>query len=274
MDNLDTNTDSEKRGKLLFIAGVISVAIFLTKVLQGQSEFPTWRIYLDGTIYFAISFIGLLWAFNFQVKLKSLLYILQSSLFVFSEVLFVEFFFFQKFSRLYESLILLLLLALIFVGNYVSFLMANVFNVDLFKKLPLVHVGRTSSYLVSLLMTYFLTFSFLASNFPVYILIHLILMVYVLIALVHYINMGIEEGELWRKTLLTAVVTGLLFLGVFLSGSTHELLAIVPALGYYLCVSMVTQEQIFRKNTLSITLSFIALAIVFSVVVILNIIVR
>ena len=38
MDRTELNTDSEKRGKLLFIAGIISLAIFLTKVLQGRDE--------------------------------------------------------------------------------------------------------------------------------------------------------------------------------------------------------------------------------------------
>lgn len=272
MDKADINTDSEKRGKLLFLAGIISLAIFLTKVLQGQTEMSMLRIYFEAGIYFLISFIGLLWAFNFQVKSRSILFIFQSSFFVFSEVLFVQLFFFQKFGRIYEAVILFLLLILVFIGNYVSFLMANVFNVGLFKKLPLVHVGRTSSYLVSLLMIYFLTFSYLASNFPVYVLIPIVLVTYTIIAFVHYMNMGIEEGELWRKTLLTAIITILLFLGIFLSGSEHELLAIVPSLGYYLTVSMVTQEQIFRKNTTNLNLSLIVLAFVSVLVIILNII--
>ncbi len=271
MDRTDINTDSEKRGKLLFLAGVITLAIFLAKVLQGEADLPTWRIFLDGAIYFIVAFVGLLWAFNFQIKIKSLLYILQSSLFVFSEVIFIEIFFFQKFDRLYESLILFVLLILVFVGIYVSFLMANVFNVDLFKKLPLLQVGRTSSYLISLLMIYFLTFSFLSSGFPIYVVLPLIFVTYFLVALIHYVNMGIEEGELWRKTFLTTAITSILFLGVFLTGSTHELTAIAPALGYYCSVSMVTQEQIFRKNSVSFVFSMILLAVIFFSVVILNI---
>jgi len=272
MDRTDSNTDSEKRGKFLFLAGVITLAIFLTKVLQGQDNLANWRIYLDGAIYFVVAFVGLLWAFNFQIKVKSLLYILQSSIFVFSEVVFVEIFFFQKFGRLYESLILFALLVLIFIGIYISFLMANVFNVDLFKKLPLVQVGRTSSYLISLLMMYFLTFGILSSSLPLYIVLPIILIIYMLIALIHYVNMGMEEGELWRKTLLTTAITMILFLGVFLTGSTHELTAIAPALGYYFAVSMVTQEQIFRKNSISFIFSMILLAVAFFAVIILNMI--
>jgi len=272
MDRTDINTDSEKRGKLLFLAGVISLAIFLTKVLQGSSDLPTWRIYLDGAIYFVVAFVGLLWAFNFQIKKKSLLYIFQSSLFVFSEVIFVEIFFFQSFDRIYEALLLFFLLILIFVGVYVSFLMANVFNVDLFKKLPLVQVGRTSSYLISLLMTYFLTFGLLSSSLPIYVLLPIILVIYLLIALIHYVNMGMEEEGLWRKTILTTIISMALFLGVFLTGSTHELTAISPAIGYYFAVSMVTQEQIFRKNSVSFIFSMILLALIFFVVIIFNIV--
>ena len=272
MDRTDINTDSEKRGKFLFLAGVITLAIFLTKVLQWQDDIPNWRIYLDGAIYFVVAFVGLLWAFNFQIKVKSLLYILQSSLFVLSEVMFVEIFFFQKFGRLYESLILFAILVLIFIGIYVSFLMANVFNVDLFKKLPLVQVGRTSSYLISLLMMYFLTLSILSSSLPLYVVLPIILVIYILIALIHYVNMGMEEGELWRKTLLTTAISMILFLGVFLTGSTHELTAIAPALGYYFAVSMVTQEQIFRKNSISFIFSMILLSLAFFVVIILNVI--
>jgi len=272
MDRTDINTDSEKRGKLLFLAGVITLAIFLTKVLQGQAEVSTWRIYLDGAIYFVVAFVGLLWAFNFQIKVKSLLYILQSSLFVFSEVIFVEIFFFQKFGRLYESLILFALLILIFIGIYISFLMANVFNVDLFKKLPLVQVGRTSSYLISLLMMYFLAFSYLSSSMPIYIVLPITIATYIVIALIHYVNMGMEQGELWRKTFLTTVITTILFLGVFLTGNTHELTAIAPALGYYFAVSMVTQEQIFRKNSISFIFSMILLSVIFFGVIIFNIV--
>ncbi len=272
MDRTELNTDSEKRGKLLFIAGIISLAIFLTKVLQGQAEVPLWRVYVDGGIYVIITFIGLLWAFNFQIKAKSFLYILQSALFVFSVAIFVEIFFFQKFSRIYEAFILLLILVVIFIGIYVSFLMANVFNVNLFKKLPLVQVGRTSSYLLSLLMIYFFTFGFLSSEFPIYVLIPVIIITYFVIIFIHYMNMGIEEGELWRKSLLTVALTFILFLGVFLTGSTHELTSIAPALGYYFAVSMVTQEQIFRRNPISLTFSMILLSIVYFGVVLLNVI--
>jgi len=114
--------------------------------------------------------------------------------------IFIEFFlFFKNFSRIYEALILLLLMFLVFIGNYISFLMANVLNVDLFKKIPLAQVGRTSSYLISLLMMYFLTFSLLVTGLEIYILVPLIFIAYALIIYLHYLNIGMEEGELYKK---------------------------------------------------------------------------
>ena len=70
----------------------------------------------------------------------------------------------------------------------------------------------------------------------------------------------------------TTAISMILFLGVFLTGSTHELTAIAPALGYYFAVSMVTQEQIFRKNSISFIFSMILLSVAFFAVIILNMI--
>jgi len=157
MDSAIKSTDEEKRGKLITLAALIALAIFVSKITQAQTQVVVWRVYLNAGIYFVVTFLGLLWAFNFKVKKRSVPFLLQSALYVFSQALFIEFFFFQKFSRIYEAFILLFLMFLVFLGNYISFLMANVLNVDLFKKIPLAQVGRTSSYLVSLLMMYFFT---------------------------------------------------------------------------------------------------------------------
>jgi len=251
MNKVDTNTDKEKRAKLLLLAAFIALAIFINKISQSQAQVLLWKVYLNAGIYFCIAFVGLLWAFNFQIKKKSLLFLLQSSLFIFSEAIFVELFFFQKFNRIYEFFILLILMLLVFVGNYVSFLMANVLNVDLFKKIPLVHVGRTSSYLISLFMMYFFTFSILVTGFQLYILIPLVVVVYSIIIYIHYLNIGLEEGEMLRKFLLTLFLCVFLFLGVFLSGDLHELISIVPVVGYYLAVGVVSKERISseKKNT-------------------------
>jgi hypothetical protein len=266
-----TTTDEEKRGKLLILAGLIALAIFISKITQVQTQVVAWRVYMNAGIYFVVSFIGLLWAFDFNVKKKSIPFLLQSSLYVFSQAIFIEFFFFQKFSRIYEALILLLLMFLVFIGNYISFLMANVLNVDLFKKIPLAQVGRTSSYLISLLMMYFLTFSLLVTGLEIYILVPLIFIAYALVIYLHYLNIGIEEGELYKKSLLTLLITFILFLGIFLTGDSHELIAAVPVVGYYFSVGVVSQESVAYEKEKGIYFYIIILILLFLLVVFLNI---
>ena len=269
MERVNVSSDTEKRGKLLLLAGLIAVAMFLNKILQKDISVEIPRIYLNGALYFVISFVGLLWSFNFQVKFKSILYIVQAALFVFSEAIFIEFFFFQKFNRLYEALILLILLTLVFIGNYVAFLMANVFNVGLFKNIPLIHVGRTSSYLISLLTIYFVTFSLLSSNLPIYFLLPIIAVVYAIVVYVHYLNIGIEGGEQIWKTVLTGLVILTLFLGVFLTGNSHEIVSFVPVVGYFLCVSVVSQSDIEYKER-NVFFSLISLAGFFLIAIFVN----
>ena len=117
MDKIGRNIDEEKRGKLLVLAAFIALAIFVSKITQAESQVGIWRIYLTAFIYFLITFVGLIWAFGFKVKKKSILFLLQPSFYVFSQALFIEFFFFQKFSRIYEAFILFLLIFLAFLGN-------------------------------------------------------------------------------------------------------------------------------------------------------------
>jgi hypothetical protein len=69
------------------LAALIALAIFISKVTQAQTQVIVWRVYLNAGIYFAVTFLGLLWAFNFKVKKKSVLFLLQSALYVFSQAI-------------------------------------------------------------------------------------------------------------------------------------------------------------------------------------------
>lgn len=267
----ESSTDREKRGKILLLAAFIALSLFVSKLFQKDTQVVISRVYLNALIYFVIVFVGLIWAFNFQIKRKSLIYLLQPALFVFSQELFIEFFFFQKFSRIYEAFILLLLVIVVFFVNYFAFLSANVFNVNLYKKIPLAQVARTSSYVISVLTMYFLTFSFLLSEFNVYFLLGSILPFYIIVALIHYINVEVEEGELLRKSFLTAFISFVLLAGVFLSGNVHEVISITPVVGYYFAVSMVTQESMIRGKYRGIGLHVFALIITFVAVLLTNI---
>ena len=160
---------------------------------------------------------------------------------------------------------------LVFLGNYISFLMANVLNVDLFKKIPLAQVGRTSSYLVSLLMMYFFTFSLLVTGLGIYILLPLVVIVYSLIIYIHYTNIGLEGRDLFRKSLLTLLIVFILFLGLFLTGDSHEIVSAIPVLGYFFAVGVVSQERVSFSGSKGISFYIVALIIAFLVGVFLNI---
>lgn len=272
MSKTNSNTDGEKRGKLLFLAGFVALSIFVTKIVQSDNIVEAKSVYLNALIYFFVVFFGLLWAFSFLVKKKSFIFISQVALFVSSQELFIEFFFFQKFSRIYEAFILLLLIFMVFVINYFAFLTANVLNVDLFKKIPLVQIGRTGSYIISILMMYFFTFSFLLSGFNIYVMLPLILVSYVVIILMHYVNIGLSGWELYRKTVLTTLISFILFLGVFLSGNSHEVISIMPVVGYYWSVNLVSQENISAGNLgKNISWYVISLIVIFFFVLFVNI---
>ena len=122
--------DSVKRGKMITLSVLIGLTMFIQTLIKSQDMTVT-RILTTAAVYFIVSFLGLIWAFNFQVKIKSLPYLVYSSLFVMSEYLFIQLFFVEKFSRIYQGLFLFILILLVSIGAYISFLMTNVFNVKL-----------------------------------------------------------------------------------------------------------------------------------------------
>jgi hypothetical protein len=232
MDNIivqNTGEDNVKRLKIILLSFVISFSLFFTKIFAQQDAI--WKVYLVGGIYFIASFIGLLWALNFKVKFKSLIYIFQGSLFVLSEVFFVLLFFFHSFNRIYEGLLLILLLLFIWIITYACFLMVNVFNVAVFKKIPLLQVAQTASYILSLLMVYFLTFSVLASELQLYIVFPLIFVVYLFIYYMQFNELGMDTVLIWRRVVIISLINMFLLVPLVFVGSNHELISILPTVG-------------------------------------------
>ena len=234
---INKKEDSVKRGKLISLAFLIALSVFVQTLIKVE-ELTLLRILVTSSIYLIGTFLGLIWAFNFQVKIKSLPFLFHSALFVMSEYLFIQLFFAEKFNRIYEGLLLLVLVGLIFWGTYVSFLMSNVFNVNLYKSIPLVHVGRTTSYIISTLTIFFTIFGLLSLQLPIYLLLPLVLLVSVFLTYIHLGNLGFEGYLLSRKTVLVSVLIFFMFLGSFLSGVIHELSAVVPTVGYFVGIGI------------------------------------
>jgi len=89
--------------------------------------------------------------------------------------------------------------------------------------------------------------------------------------LITYLNIGIEEGELYKKSLLTVLITFLLFVGMFLTGDSHEIVAAIPVLGYYFSVGVVSQEEVVYGKGKGIYFYITILVIAFLISVFLNI---
>lgn len=250
--------DSVKRGKLIMLSLLIGLSIFVQTIIKQQGLGVT-RILIIALIYLGASFIGLIWAFDFQVKIKSLYFLLQSSLFVMSEYLFVQLFFVNKFSRIYEGILLLILVALVSIGTYVSFLMANVFNVNLYKSIPLANVGRTTSYIISTLSLFFLTFSLLSLQPVIYILLPVQLLLSIFFSYIHLKVLGYEGFVLNRKVLLVSLIVFIMFVSSFLTGVVHEVSALSPTVGYFVGVGMANMKSDKRENGFEMVLYILAL---------------
>jgi len=255
--------DSVKRLKIILLSFGISFSLFFTKVFaQGESLID---IYVVGGIYALVAMIGLVWAFNFQIKRESWKYLFQSGLFVFSEVIFVLLFFFKQFDRIYEGILLVVLLIFLWMITYTCFLMVNIFNVSLYKELPLLNVAQTASYILTLLMIYFLTFGVLASSFPLYVIVPVIFLIYLFLTYMEFNEIGIEKGMLWPVVIITSLINLFVLLSFLFVGSNHEIIGIVPMIGGFVSGGLLTLKerdsikwQVFGYNALIFVVILIA----------------
>ena len=264
--NISKTEDSVKRGKMIALSILIGLTMFIQTLIKSQ-DMTIARVLITAFVYFLVSFFGLIWAFNFQVKIKSLPYLVYSALFVMSEYLFIQLFFVEKFSRIYQGIFLFILIVLVSSGSYISFLMANVFNVNLYKNIPLAEVGKTTSYLISTLSIYFLTFALLSLQLPVYLLLPLELGMTCFFTFIHLKNIGFEGFVLKRKALLISLIVFFMFLASFLDGILHEVSALSPAVGYFVSVGVSNMKT--RSDT-KFNFSFLVYILALVGVIILN----
>lgn len=264
--NISKTEDSVKRGKMIALSILIGLTMFIQTLIKSQ-DMTIARVLITAFVYFLVSFFGLIWAFNFQVKIKSLPYLVYSALFVMSEYLFIQLFFVEKFSRIYQGIFLFILIILVSSGSYISFLMANVFNVNLYKNIPLAEVGKTTSYLISTLSIYFLTFALLSLQLPVYLLLPLELGITCFFTFIHLKNIGFEGFVLKRKALLISLIVFFMFLASFLDGILHEVSALSPAVGYFVSVGVSNMKT--RSDT-KFNFSFLVYILALVGVIILN----
>jgi hypothetical protein len=121
--------------------------------------------------------------------------------------------------------------------------MVNVFNVSLYKDLPLLNVAQTASYILTLLMLYFLTFGLLASGFAFYIIFPLIFGIYVFLLYMEFSEIGVKEKNLWDVVILISFINIFILLPFIFVGSSHEIIAIVPTIGGFVGGGIITLKE-------------------------------
>ncbi|HEQ65247.1 MAG TPA: hypothetical protein ENN64_00250 [bacterium] len=232
-------SDSAKRAKMFLLSFIIAVAIFVHKLLQRSDSTI---LYLYGIAFGGaiISYFGLLWVSNFIVNKKVLLFIIpQASFLIFSQILFMELFFFAKFVRIYEALLFFLLLLIIGFAANVTFLMANIFIVSSVRPIPLEQVAKTTSYILTVLSAYFITFSILSTalSFPLTLLILLIL--YIMIVAMHLLHIKLSIQEFWSGVLITSFNMFQVFIAFSQIGRRYEIIALGPVIAMLTSIGVI-----------------------------------
>lgn len=270
MEKRINNVDNSKRARIIVIAFLSILGILLIKLFSRELTVNPLDAFLRGLGYSVIIYFLLVWALKFQVTLYSLLFILpQSVFFVLTQYYFLEFFFFRRIGRVYEVLILIVILGLMFVSTYVSFLMANVFNVATIKDIPLIQAARTTSYVLSIISSYFVTYALMDSGISIFIYLPLLLISYFLIVMFHLKHSDIDHD---RIGVLSNLITISMFIGVFSTifiSSQHIFASLIPSAILYIEVGILMNKS---KNLLAKT-DFIIYTITVCAVFILNFIV-
>ncbi len=231
--------DVGKRQRIFFLAFIIVVFIFGLKV-WGREEWLVSEALIAAVAAGVITYLGLMWAFRFDLAPSSFsTVLLQAAIFSFSMVLFLELFFFQHFVRIYESIIfgsILVILWLILGG---AFLSANILNVAKIKPIPLLKVAQTASYGITLFIVYFLTFSLISSNLPVYILIPVLGLAYFVVVMAHLSYFPLNSKYLYLFSISIAWVAMVSLACLIIWPMSALFICIMPTLAVYIGLGLV-----------------------------------
>lgn len=224
-----SSRDTGKRGRLVFLAIFITLALFFMRAFNFWVVAPGVDLIVKALVFGVFTYISLIWAFKLEINARSLLIVIpQSVLFVMGYVLFIELFFFRQFERALDFFVLFIVWGAGFLLLYVSFLMTNIFNVSMFKEIPLKQVAKTTSYILSLVMVYLYSFSVLALQVNFAYSAGLLAIAYSIIVYLHFYHLNLSPKNLINA--LVVVLVGMLasIISFMFIGSQHEIIALMP----------------------------------------------
>jgi hypothetical protein len=249
MDTTQSYIDSGKRGRVIVLTFLTTVSIFVIRAFELVDPTSVWQMLGLSASYFALTYLGLIWAFRFQVTKSSLLLVIpQSAFFATAQMAFVMLFFFRNFERVYEFFLLFVLLVIIFITTYVTFLMSNIFNVATFKQIPLVQVAKTTSYIISILIVYFVSFALLAQGIPFPAFISVLAVLYFCIVLFHISHLRESIDQKKIIILFTTVCLVIMVVPTVFIGSRFELSALIPAVVAFVLLGAEMHSNKQSKN--------------------------
>lgn len=268
---MDNSVDSVKKGRIFAIAVFSTILVLISQLTDtGQTAF--WLIFLRGAIYSFSIYLLLLWGLRFQVTLYSLIFVLPfTAIYLLFQYVFFEIFFLTISGRVIEILILLVLGLLIFVGNYASMLMANVFNVATIKDIPLVHAARTTSYILLLLSIYFLSYSLLHSGINILLLVPIFLVFSFISIYLHLKNSDLQDSIIVKYVISICFILVISLFSIVFVNIDHAIGALVPTVVVYGLVGTImnNSKKLFSyKDLITYVVSIIAvylLVIFFSI---------
>ncbi len=226
--------DPGKRQRIIFLAVFIVAFVFGLKWRWPQ----VWEVHYVMIVAAAaalITYVGLTWAFRFDVKMRGLLNVLpQPAIFIFGTVLFLEMFFFTRFERIYESIVFALLLLLFIVVFSGVFLTANILNVGTIKKIPLLQVGQTLSYVITLWSIYVTTFSFIESALNMVLLILILFVLYTILGAVHLSQFELPSKQTLWYALGISWASVMILTVLLMWPLSSAIVALAPAVVFYI----------------------------------------
>lgn len=258
--------DSGKRGRLVFLAALISLSLFVMQALNLWEVTSRTDLLIKALSFGFFTFLTLIWSFRFTINWRSIMVVIpQSVIFVMAFVLFVEMFFFRRLERAMDFFVLFVIWGGSFLSLYISFLMTNIFNVSMFKDIPLKQVAKTTSYILSMVLVYLYSFSFLAMQLNFVVTAVFLLLVYAVIIFTHFYHLNFSLKNLINAVVV--VIVGMLasVLAFMFVSSRHELVALMPTVAAFSMIGITMHKS--RAEGVSRVSQFEYFFVYFAVVV-------
>jgi hypothetical protein len=243
LDPLLQQEDFVKKGKITLLVLLITFSFFFHKILGPYHEIFSNPLVLSA-IYAFVAYWGFIWTLSFKVNSKIILHIApQLSLIIFSEILFLDMFFDKAFGRLYETLLMISLLLILFFLTYVIFLTSNIFAVSSFKKIPLEAVAKTIIYIISAVSVFFVTYGFFLLDISTVFSVIMLLILYFLYIIFLLSHFYIETSTILSNGFLAFWSVILVLIGAVLYSSRVEFIALLMTTVFYFSIGLFISKR-------------------------------